>query len=80
MNDKRPCVSILASGRNGTLISVLQGILPAALGNTGGMLPADLLEIAGGIGSCLLRSTQPWSLRSAAKSASRNRAVRRNWS
>ena len=45
MSEKRPCVYILASKRNGTLMSVSQVILRAVLGNIVRMLSVDLFEI-----------------------------------
>lgn len=45
MSEKRPCVYILASKRNGTLYVVSQVILRGVLGNIGQMLSEDLFAI-----------------------------------
>jgi hypothetical protein len=50
MSEKRPCVYILASERNGTLMSVSQAKWLAVLGNIVRMLRADLSEITECIG------------------------------
>jgi hypothetical protein len=77
MSEKRPCVYILASKRNGPFMSASQVILYAVLGNIVRMLSVVLFAITECIGWCLPSFTRPWPMRSSAKK--RLMKWRRTW-